>query len=99
MLGVLDRARHVRVCDSAQQQIADRQQHHPEAKDHPILTGVTEVFGDSDVYEAHPPADAKVLVWGEVLKGMKPNDPPADYKKKTVKGVEQPVNNPMQPVV
>ena len=71
----------------------------PAAKDHPILTGVTEVFGDSDVYEAHPPADAKVLVWGEVLKGMKPNDPPADYKKKTVKGVEQPVNNPMQPVV
>jgi len=70
-----------------------------DAKDHPILRGVEEVFGDSDVYEAAPPADATILVRGQVLKGMKPDDPPADYRKKTAKGVEQGINDPMQPVV
>jgi trehalose utilization protein len=69
------------------------------AKNLPLFRGVEDIFGDTDVYEAHPPSDAMVLVWGQVLKGMKPDDPPADYKKKTVKGVEQPVNDPMQPVV
>src|SRR5687768_13611303 len=33
----------------------------PSAKDDPILRGVADVFGNSDVYEAYPPADAKVL--------------------------------------
>jgi hypothetical protein len=69
------------------------------AKGNPLLRGVTDIFGDTDVYEAHPVADAKVLVWGQVLKGMKPVDPPADYRRKTNKGVEQGVNEPMQPVV
>jgi hypothetical protein len=68
-------------------------------KDHPVLRGVTDLFGDTDVYEAHPPADAKILVRGQVLKGMKPDDAPADYKKKTAKGEEQSVNDPAQPVV
>lgn len=70
----------------------------PSAKDHPILRGVADIFGTTDVYEAHPPADAKVLVRGQVLKGMNPNDPPADYRKKVQEG-EQPVNDPMQPIV
>src|SRR5262245_36020893 len=69
------------------------------AKGHPILRGADDIFGDTDVYEAHPPADAQVLVWGQVLKGMNPSDPPADYKKKTANGTEQSVNDPMQPVV
>ena len=30
---------------------------------------------------------------------MKPTDAPADYRKKTAKGVEQGVNDPMMPVV
>jgi len=68
------------------------------AKKHPILRGITEIFGDSDVYEATPPADAQVLVLGQVLKGMTPTDAPADYRKKTAKGVEQGVNDPMMPV-
>jgi hypothetical protein len=68
-------------------------------KNSPLLRGVEGIFGDTDVYEAAPPADAKILVRGQVLKGMKPDDLPADYTKKTVKGVEQSVNNPMQPVV
>jgi hypothetical protein len=70
----------------------------PSAKDDPILRGVSEIFGDTDVYEAHPPADAKILVRGQVLKGMKPDDPPADYKKRTAQGKEQGVNDPMMPV-
>jgi hypothetical protein len=70
----------------------------PSAKNDPILNGITEVFGDTDVYEAAPPADAKILLRGQVLKGMKPEDAPADYKKKTAAKVEQGVNDPMMPV-
>jgi hypothetical protein len=69
------------------------------AKDDPILRGVTDIFGNSDVYEAYPPADAKILVRGQVLKGMKPNDPPAHYKKKrTTDKAEQDINDPMVPI-
>lgn len=67
-------------------------------KTDPLLTGVADLFGDTDVYEAHPPADAKVLVSGQVLKGMNPTDEPADYVKKLKTG-DQPVNSPMQPIV
>ena len=59
-------------------------------KDHPILRGVKEVWGPTDVYGvAHLPADAQVLMFGQVLSGMKPEDPP-------VEGVK---NNPMMPLV
>jgi azurin len=68
-------------------------------KNDPILRGVSDIFGDSDVYEAYPPADAKILVWGQVLKGMNPTDPPATYKKKRARDKqEQGVNEPMMPV-
>jgi hypothetical protein len=71
----------------------------PAAKDDPILRGVADVFGDSDTYEAYPPADAKILLRGQVLKGMKPDDPPAEHaKKRASDGVEQPVNDPMMPI-
>jgi hypothetical protein len=68
------------------------------ARSNPLLRGVEDVFGDTDVYEAAPPADAKILLRGQVLKGMNPTDEPADYKKKTVAKVEQGVNDPMMPV-
>lgn len=44
----------------------------------PILTEVTDVWGPSDVYgvNADFPADATVLMQGQTLLGMKPNDPP-----------------------
>jgi hypothetical protein len=71
----------------------------PAAKDDPLLRGVTDIFGDTDVYEASPSADAKILVRGVVLKGMKPEDPPADYKKKRADKAEQGVNDPAMPVV
>lgn len=64
----------------------------------PILRGVSDVFGDSDVYEAAPPADAKILMLGQVLVGMKPDDAPATYSKKRKDGVEQAVNDPMMPI-
>jgi len=66
------------------------------AKDDPILRGVSGLFGTTDVYEAYPAADSKILVRGQVLKGMKPDDPPADYKKKGKQ--EQGINDPMMPV-
>ena len=71
----------------------------PSAKSDPILHGVSDIFGDTDVYEAYPPSDAKILVRGQVLKGMKPTDAPADYKKKRATDkAEQGVNDPMMPV-
>lgn len=69
------------------------------AKDLPIMRGVEGIFGDTDVYEASPPDDAKILVRGQVLKGMKPEDEPASYpKKKSGSKTEQDVNDPMMPV-
>ncbi len=65
----------------------------------PLLRGVTDLFGNSDVYEAAPPADAKILARGLVLKGMNASDTPADYTKKTVAKTEQPVNSPAMPIV
>ena len=71
----------------------------PGATGDPMLRGVTDVFGDSDVYEAYPPADAKILLRGQVVNGMKPDDPPADYpKKRATDKKEQGVNDPMMPV-
>jgi len=62
--------------------------------------GVTDIFGDTDVYEAWPPADAKILVRGQVLAGMSPTDgPTADRTKKNKQGAEQSINNPMMPVL
>lgn len=69
----------------------------PSAKDHPILRGVTQVFGPTDVYTANPPADCNIIMRGQVLTGMKPTDPPVVGKQKPTDKFEK--NNPMQPVV
>jgi type 1 glutamine amidotransferase len=54
----------------------------PEYADHPILKGVDDVWGPTDVYGVtHLPADAKVLLTGQVLKGMSPDDEPNTDKK------------------
>ncbi len=67
----------------------------PGAQNDPLLHGVTDVFCDSDVYEAYPPADAKILFRGLVLKGMNATDAPADHvKKRASDKQEQPVNSP-----
>lgn len=65
---------------------------------HPILNGVGEMFGDSDVYEVFPPSDATILAYGQVLSGMSKADGPASGRKKTSKGQEQDLNDPMMPV-
>jgi azurin/glucose/arabinose dehydrogenase len=72
----------------------------PGAAKDPLLRGVGEMVVGSDVYEAAPPADAKILLRGLVLKGMNPTDAPADTVKKLAGGRgEQPVNSPAMPVV
>jgi hypothetical protein len=71
----------------------------PSAQADPLLRGVGQIFGDTDVYEAYPPDDAKILVRGQVLKGMEADAPPADYKKRRASDrQEQGVNDPMMPV-
>ncbi len=62
----------------------------PTFQNDPVLRGVTDIWGPTDVYTvAHLPADAQVLVFGQVLSGMKPTDPPAEGAK----------NSPMMPLV
>jgi hypothetical protein len=69
-------------------------------RSNPLLRGVADIFGDTDVYEAYPPADATILVRGVVLKGMTPDSPPADYRKpRSTDKVEQGVNDPAMPVI
>ena len=62
----------------------------PAMKDHPILRGVEDIWAPTDVYTVtHLPPDAKVLVHGQVLEGMKPEDKPLAGKK----------NDPMMPII
>lgn len=62
----------------------------PAFKDHPILRGVTDIWGPTDVYGVtHLSPDAQVLVHGQVLTGMQPTDGPLPGKK----------NDPMMPLV
>lgn len=61
----------------------------PGAKSNPLLRGVADLFGTTDVYAAQPPEDAKILVRGQVLEGMNPTDAPVAGAK----------NQPMQPIV
>ncbi|WP_148075738.1 DUF7133 domain-containing protein [Bythopirellula goksoeyrii] len=69
------------------------------AKVDPIINGVSDIFGDTDVYEVYPPEDAKILLRGQVLSGMKSDSPPASYsKKRTNDGRSQDVNDPMMPI-
>jgi hypothetical protein len=72
----------------------------PAQKGHALLRGVTDLFGDTDVYEAYPPADATVLVRGLVLKDLTSSSAPADYRKpRSTDKQEQGVNDPPMPVV
>lgn len=72
----------------------------PGAENDPILRGVRDVFGDSGVYETHPVADAKILMRGQVLKGMSRDDGPDLQQRKQRKsdGQEQGINDPMMPI-
>lgn len=62
----------------------------PGMESHPILRGVTEVWGPTDVYGVRLPlpGDSKPVMLGEVLEGMKPGDKPVQGKQ----------NDPRMPV-
>jgi type 1 glutamine amidotransferase len=50
-------------------------------KSHPILNGVGDIFGPTDVYEVSSlSGDADVLVDGQVITGLKATDPPLSGK-------------------
>ena len=56
---------------------------------HPILRGVEDVWGPTDVYGiTHLAKTDQVLMFGQVLVGMSPSDPPVEGEK----------NNPMMPL-
>jgi Trehalose utilisation len=62
------------------------------AESHPILRGIHDgdIWGPTDVYEVRLPlpGDSRPLVFGQVLTGMQPDDPPAPGRP----------NDPMLPV-
>jgi hypothetical protein len=59
-------------------------------EDHPLLRGVNNIWGPSDVYGIRElPADATVIMRGQILSGMKPDSTPAEDKR----------NQPMMPLV
>ncbi|SVB73655.1 uncharacterized protein METZ01_LOCUS226509 [marine metagenome] len=62
----------------------------PSAKGDSILNGVVDVFADSDVYEAYPPKDAKILMRGLVLENMKPDSKPSTRERKKGRGINDP---------
>lgn len=66
---------------------------------HSILTGVDGLFGTTDVYEASPPSDAKILMRGEVLQSLDGNALAATGLKKTRAGAAQGLNEPMMPII
>tara|TARA_B100001059_G_scaffold221999_1_gene245531 strand:+ start:1759 stop:3165 length:1407 start_codon:yes stop_codon:yes gene_type:complete len=62
---------------------------HDGSEAHPVLRGVTDVFGPTDVYGIRKlPSDSTILLDGAVLAGMTPDAPP----------VAGPKNDPMHPV-
>jgi hypothetical protein len=54
----------------------------PGMERHPVLMGVKDIWGESDVYEITTlSGDSKLLVMGQVLAGMEPSSPPNPDKK------------------
>jgi type 1 glutamine amidotransferase len=62
----------------------------PAAKNDPIVRGCDDIWGPTDVYTVRKDLadDSKVLMFGQVLSGMKPTDKPVEGKK----------NDPMMPM-
>jgi hypothetical protein len=55
---------------------------------HPIARGLDGVWGPTDVYGVRLPVQGDVVMLGEVVAGMKPDDPPVEGSK----------NDPMMPI-
>jgi len=72
----------------------------PSARPHPVLRGVSAIFGNTDVYEAYPVADAEILVRGLVLQSLAADAPPASYQKARSSDKQiQDINTPAMPIV
>lgn len=69
-------------------------------KAHPILNNATDVFADSDTYEAYPPEDCTILMRGVVTDSLKPDSKPVVGKKKRNRATGKPedINDPAMPV-
>jgi hypothetical protein len=62
----------------------------PDFASHPLLKGVSSIWGPTDVYGIDKlPPNTTILVRGEVVAGMKPEDPPTTGPK----------NDPLQPLI
>jgi hypothetical protein len=76
----------------------------PNAAKHPILRGVEDIWGPTDVYTVALPMGSKAqpLVMGQVLEGMSPHAAPVgvDVRKNRTTGAEinMTPNDPMMPV-
>lgn len=71
----------------------------PGAASNPLLRGVADIFVTTDVYEAYPPADATILLRGQVVEGMRPEDLPATYEKQRSSDKQkQDINSPMMAI-
>lgn len=73
----------------------------PGKGNHPIVRGCGDIWGPTDVYEVHLPADAEVLVLGQVLEGMQPTDKPVVGEYAITQGqrrIAKTPNEPMMPV-
>lgn len=59
-------------------------------RDSPLVRGCEDIWGTTDVYTVRLPlpASCRPVIWGQVLSGMNPTDPPVEGEK----------NNPMMPV-
>ena len=67
----------------------------PGAEKNPLLNGVSDIFGDTDVYEAYPPKDATILLRGLVLENMEKDAKPLEGQKaratdKQTQGINDP---------
>ena len=65
-----------------------------ERKDHPIVAGVTDIWGPSDVYRTYKegtslPSDCTALVWGQPLMGRNHDDEPNPDKEPVTGGLVQ----------
>ncbi|MBB5353370.1 putative heme-binding domain-containing protein [Haloferula luteola] len=75
-----------------------RAQTNTNMENHPLLRGVGEITGPTDVYEAHPAEDATILQRGQVMAGLTADSAPATGEKQRDDGVTQALNEPMMPI-
>ena len=60
--------------------------------------GSKAIWVTTDVYEAHPPPDADVVLWGTVTENLERGAPAATGTKRTSLGTVQGLNDPRMPV-